>query len=39
MIVSKDGLVMTAAHVTAEIDKKFTVIREDGTKLGLFLSG
>ena len=33
VIVSKDGIVMTAAHVTAEVDKEVTVIREDGTKL------
>lgn len=32
VIVSKDGLVMTAAHVTAGVNKKFTVIMEDGTE-------
>jgi serine protease Do len=33
VIVSADGLVLTAAHVSAAVGKKVTVIREDGTKL------
>ncbi len=32
VIVSKEGLVMTAAHVTAGVDKEFKVIMEDGTE-------
>ena len=33
VIVSKDGLVLTAAHVTAAVGKDLTVIMNDGTKL------
>lgn len=33
VIVSPDGLVLTAAHVTAAVDKELTVILNDGTKL------
>ncbi len=33
VIISKDGLVMTAAHVTGAVNKEFTVIMEDGKKL------
>ena len=33
VIVSEDGLVMTAAHVTAGVGKKLTVILPDGTEL------
>ncbi|MDP4626273.1 MAG: S1C family serine protease [Akkermansiaceae bacterium] len=33
VIVSKDGLVMTAAHVSTAVGKKVTIIMEDGTKL------
>ena len=33
VIVSPEGLVLTAAHVTAGINRKITVILEDGTKL------
>lgn len=33
VIVSPDGLVLTAAHVTAGVDKELTVILNDGTKL------
>jgi len=32
VIVSEDGLVLTAAHVSTGVDKKLTVIMEDGTK-------
>lgn len=32
VIVSKDGLVLSAAHVTQEVDKKLTAILEDGTE-------
>jgi serine protease Do len=33
VIVSADGLVLTAAHVSGAVKKKITVILEDGTKL------
>lgn len=33
VIVSEDGLVLTAAHVSSGVGKKVTVILEDGTKL------
>ena len=33
VIVSADGLILTAAHVTSGVKKKVTVILEDGTKL------
>ncbi len=33
VIVSADGLVLTAAHVSAGVNKKITVVLEDGTKL------
>ena len=33
VIVSADGLVLTAAHVSSGVKKKVTVILEDGTKL------
>jgi serine protease Do len=33
VIVSADGLVMTAAHVATGVKKKVTVVLEDGTKL------
>ena len=33
VIVSEDGLVLTAAHVATGVKKKVTVILEDGTKL------
>ncbi len=33
VIVSPDGLVLTAAHVTAGVDKDLTVILNDGTRL------
>jgi len=33
VIVSADGLILTAAHVTAGVDKELTVILNDGTKL------
>lgn len=33
VIVSPDGLVLTAAHVSGGVGKKVTVILEDGTKL------
>ncbi|MEP4809265.1 MAG: trypsin-like peptidase domain-containing protein [Luteolibacter sp.] len=33
VIVSKDGLVMTAAHVSTAVGKKVTIIMADGTKL------
>ena len=33
VIVSEDGLVLTAAHVALAVNKKVTVILEDGTKL------
>lgn len=32
VIVSADGLVLSAAHVTQEVGKEFTVILEDGTE-------
>lgn len=32
VIVSEDGLVLTAAHVTGGVDRDITVIMEDGTK-------
>lgn len=32
VIVSKDGLILTAAHVTSAVDKELTVIMNDGTK-------
>ena len=32
VIVSADGLILTAAHVTSGVKKKVTVILEDGTK-------
>lgn len=33
VIVSPDGLILTAAHVTAGVEKELTVILNDGTKL------
>jgi serine protease Do len=33
VIVSEDGLVMTAAHVSTAVGKKVTIIMPDGTKL------
>ncbi len=33
VIVSPDGLVLTAAHVSTGVNKKVTVVLEDGTKL------
>ncbi len=33
VIVSPDGLILTAAHVTAGVDKDLTVIMNDGTRL------
>ena len=33
VIVSEDGLVLTAAHVATKVNKKATVILEDGTRL------
>jgi serine protease Do len=33
VIVSSDGLILTAAHVTSAVDKELTVILNDGTKL------
>ena len=33
VIISSDGLVLTAAHVAAGVKKKVTVVLEDGTKL------
>jgi serine protease Do len=33
VIVSADGLILTAAHVTSGVKKKVTVVLEDGTKL------
>ncbi|MFK7909607.1 MAG: trypsin-like peptidase domain-containing protein [Akkermansiaceae bacterium] len=32
VIVSPDGLILTAAHVTSAVDKELTVIMNDGTK-------
>lgn len=34
VIVSSDGLVMTAAHVIQGVQQKMTIITEDGTKYG-----
>ncbi len=33
VIISEDGLILTAAHVATAVKKKVTVILEDGTKL------
>ena len=33
VIISEDGLVLTAGHVSGEPDKELTVVLEDGTKL------
>lgn len=33
VVVSKDGLIMTAAHVTGGVGKEFTVLFEDGREL------
>jgi serine protease Do len=33
VIVSEDGLVLTAAHVSGGVDKELTVILEDGTRV------
>ena len=33
VIISPDGLILSAAHVTQEVGKKFEVIMEDGTRL------
>jgi serine protease Do len=33
VIVSADGLILTAAHVSSGVNKKATVVLEDGTKL------
>ena len=33
VIISEEGLILTAAHVTAAVDKELTVILNDGTKL------
>lgn len=32
VIISPDGLILTAAHVTAAVDKELTVIMNDGTR-------
>lgn len=32
VVVSKDGLIMTAAHVVAGVNKNLTIIMEDGTE-------
>jgi len=32
VIISEDGLVLTAAHVSTGVDKKLTVVMEDGTE-------
>lgn len=32
VIISEDGLILTAAHVTAGVDREMTVIMEDGKK-------
>lgn len=32
VIVSEDGLILTAAHVTGGVDRNITVLMEDGTK-------
>ena len=32
VIISKEGLILTAAHVTGGVDRDITVIMEDGTK-------
>jgi len=39
VIVSKDGLVMTAAHVSTAVGKKVTIIMPDGTKLDAITLG
>ena len=33
VVISEDGLILTAAHVTAGVDKEFDVVFEDGTKV------
>ena len=33
VVISKDGLILTAAHVTAGVGKEFTVVFEDGRKV------
>ncbi len=33
VIISVDGLVLTAAHVTSKVDQEITVVMEDGRKL------
>ncbi|MGB6219720.1 S1C family serine protease [Haloferula sp.] len=33
VVISKEGLILTAAHVTAGVGKEFTVIFEDGKKV------
>lgn len=33
VIISEDGLVLTAAHVTSNVDEEITVVMEDGRKL------
>ncbi|MFC7336164.1 S1C family serine protease [Haloferula chungangensis] len=33
VVISKEGLILTAAHVTAGVGKEFTVIFEDGRKV------
>ena len=33
VIISEDGLVLTAGHVSGEPEKELTVVLEDGTKL------
>jgi len=32
VIISEDGLVLTAAHVSTGVDKKLTIVMEDGTE-------
>lgn len=32
VIISETGLILTAAHVSAGVDKKLTIVMEDGTK-------
>jgi len=33
VVISKDGLILSAAHVTGGVDREFTVIFEDGKKV------
>lgn len=39
VIVSKEGLILTAAHVTTAVDKELTVILNDGTRLNAVSMG